>query len=228
MAKWISPGSSSRDIAKRLRSGDSDEIEYQRRLRAVEQKMKKAGEKLKKWDDPYDMGKLFLNIEKEINAGKSRNGDRRSRLHAALDRVMDAKEEKPPQSGQGERATPGTVTGLTKKDYQEMYPEAVARMRKLGQETGDRTARLHRALDRVMDKCGYGKDADETEKETRAKFQAYLKANPNSPLHKYEPAKDSIYSLTARDQGFLQSILERATEAVRGGLGALAPTGDRR
>ena len=101
MAKWISPGSSSRDIAKRLRGGDSDEIEYQRRLRAVEQKMKKAGEKLKKWDDPYDMGKLFLNIEKEINAGKSRNGDRRSRLHAALDRVMDAKEEKPPQSGQG-------------------------------------------------------------------------------------------------------------------------------
>ena len=189
------------------------------------------------------------NIETEINAGKppkqaeaiayskagkSRNGDRRSRLHAALDRVMDAKEEKPPQSGQGERATPGTVTGLTKKDYQEMYPEAVARMRKLGQETGDRTARLHRALDRVMDRCGYGKD------EVRFTFGGIPaeKFPPvDDPKYKEKVAelqrqhaknKDSAYSFTARDEGFLRSLLERATEAVRGGLGAMAPGGDRK
>jgi hypothetical protein len=190
---------------------------------------------------------------------------RRSRLHAALDRVMDAKEEKPPQSGQGERATPGTVTGLTKKDYQEMYPEAVARMRKLGQETGDRTARLHRALDRMMDRCGYGKDAEEgTEGSTAREVmkegnswrvkryvrgKGWVDVGPatsseisraqenlqgksltakGTGQHGVRDTSDSAYSLTARDQGFLRSILEGATEAVRGGLGAMTPTEDRK
>jgi len=111
-----------------------------------------------------------------------------------------------------------------------------------------RAARLHRALDRVMDNCGYGKDNANpnvikeiekrfaygrptghrfTEAELAEMRRSAESKNAKPAGHELQ-AKDSAYSLTARDQGFLRSILEGATEAVRGGLGAMTPGGDRK
>ena len=121
-------------------------------------------------------------------------------------------------------------------------------------DSSSRSARLHRALDHVMDKCGYGKDerssgvpwtkpADEWSKNKAAEMFAagydprtiiekleaygigYMSAQALvRELQQKQPAGDSAYCLTARDEGFLRSILEGATEAVRSGLGAMTPS----
>jgi len=212
---------------------------------------------------------------------------RHSRLHAALDRVMDAKQTDAMVTSvfPGEEGTEVIVeqTGAARfsvslhdKDSGEkiqgrIYPtleqaESAAKAMAAGRaadKNPDRSARLHRALDRMMDRCGYGKDAEEgTEGSTAREVmkegnswrvkryvrgKGWVDVGPatsseisraqenlqgksltakGTGQHGVRDTSDSAYSLTARDQGFLRSILEGATEAVRGGLGAMTPTGD--
>ena len=90
-----------------------------------------------------------------------------------------------------------------------------------------RAARLHAALDCVMDRCGYGKDAEpgswrkhaETPEEKRQveEQKAYTERifpGPN-PASEFRKTKDA-YRLTARDQGFLTALLNGVTELGHG------------
>ena len=197
---------------------------------------------------------------------------RRSRLHAALDRVMDAKQTDAMVTSvfPGEEGTEVIVeqTGAARfsvslhdKDSGEkiqgrIYPtleqaESAAKAMAAGRaadKNPDRSARLHRALDRMMDNCGYGKDNANpnvikeiekrfaygrptghrfTEAELAEMRRSAESKNAKPAGHELQ-AKDSAYSLTARDEGFLRSILEGVAELARGGLGAMAPGGDRK
>jgi hypothetical protein len=122
------------------------------------------------------------------------------------------------------------------------------RTSRTARDSFSRRSRLHAALDRVMDRCGYGKDNANpnvikeiekhfaygrptghrfTEAELAEMRRSAESKNAKPAGHELQ-AKDSAYRLTARDEGLLRSILEGATSLARGGLGAMTPTQDRK
>ena len=96
-------------------------------------------------------------------------------------------------------------------------------------DSSSRRTRLHAALDCLMDKCGMGVGGDATPGSRDACSKcgavhsgAHGKGCINPP--KVKDASD--YCLTARDEGFLRSLLEHGTNIAKAGLGAMSPTED--
>ena len=251
--------------------------------------------------------------------GSARDSSRASRLHAALDRVMDAQliSGGAPESA-GRKADPKDIeemrewlnenenSGLPKSvEYAKRYlaasgratdaeyndqkeaKEALAHLaQKMGgklkpdgkwfdlegqhavgygivpnrgkwiivsvpksevHDSSDRSSRLHRALDMVMDRCGYDaafqaqitswnqqgnrermleKMRQEMAEQERKEGKVHPPPSKQTIARWNRGEQDGGYQLTARDQSFLQSILEGATSLARGGLGAMAPSND--
>ena len=186
-----------------------------------------------------------------------RAADRRARLHAALDCVMDRRgygkatkgqpriedaefheSEHPRGKGEhgGEFVKKGSGGGGSSEGGEEPEQKpSKSRAAKLSTAPADRKqwpehssrAEAQEALKRMAEKAGGNLASNGNWFDNPSGGGGWGVVQNTRKPGKFVivsiPGQDSAYRLTARDDGFLRSLLEHGTELVKGGLGALAP-----
>ena len=158
------------------------------------------------------------------NSRETDASDRRSRLHSALDCVMDrcgygkdartiGKDGSPSENAAWRAANEAHSMASGYMSGEHINPKDIARAH------SDAANKLTAEAKRLK----ASKDPREIQAAALYEREA---AHHRDQIRRFAGSGDSAYRLTARDEGFLRSLLEHGTELVRGGLGAMAPTED--